>query len=172
MARGLKERDAELCDLYPPLLALQSTECPQLKETRIQAPNIYEVLHAKARTGSCSCVKASRCAVSLISSVTTLQAERHSKSGASHKAVMFSRLRRGGHEVIAAVLKVVGRDGSSLVVVDYGVGFGVGNLVVSVGNLDWEIEVFEGILEDGDCFVAVLEGNYYYYIIVILNDCI
>ena len=46
-------------------------------------------------------------------------------------------------------------------VVGYGVG--VGNLAVSVGNLDWEIEVFEGILEDGDCFVAVLEGNYYYF---------
>ena len=117
MARGLKERDAELCDLYPPLLALQSTECPQLKETRIQAPNIYEVLHAKARTDSCSCMQASRCAVNFISGVTTLQAERHSKSGVSHKAVMFSRLRRDGHEVVAAVLKIVGRVGISLRVV-------------------------------------------------------
>jgi len=49
-----------------------------------------------------------------ISGVTTPQAERHSKSGVSHNAVMFSRLRRDGYEVVAAVLKIVGRVGISL----------------------------------------------------------
>ena len=64
-------------------------------------------------------MQASRCAVNFISGVATLQAERHSNSGASHKAVMSSRLRRDEHEQgVAAVLQIVGRIVTSLVVVD------------------------------------------------------
>jgi hypothetical protein len=47
------------------------------------------------------------------------RAERHSNSGVSQRAVMFSRLRRDEHEQgVAAVLQIVGRIGTSLVVVD------------------------------------------------------
>ena len=45
------------------------------------------------------------------------RAERHSNSGVSQRAVMFSRLRRDEHEALAASLKIVGRIETSLVVV-------------------------------------------------------